>query len=120
MVNQDLFNTVLEGYESVPGQMQLGDRIGHRGGIHTEKMGAAPAVGASETVHLRDPAEGLHPLRQFALRDRVGIGDPRLGGVSDGGQIVDVPLQFLVMCQMSLETLVETGHRTAHVAVRAR
>ena len=86
---------------------------------YSEQMRAAVAVRASETVHLRDPSALFYQMCQIAFRNEIGIGFPGLGTVAGDRKKIDVPFQAFLMCQMTLQTLIEACHGTPHVTVCA-
>ncbi len=99
--------------------MCFGNNILDYSWFYLKKMGGAVAVGTSEAFHLGYSATLFDDPSEGAFGYRIGIRLPCLGTLADGGEVVHVPLELLLMCQMAFQTLVQTGHGTAHVAVRA-
>lgn len=82
-------------------------------------MCVASTIRTTETFHLRDPATLFYKMTQIALGYEIRIGFPGLGTIAFHGQIIYMPFQAFLVCQMAPETLIDTCHGTTHITVCA-
>ena len=82
-------------------------------------MGAAAAVGASESRVDGDHPVLLGEMCQYAFLYVIGIRFPCLAAVGGYGEIVNVPAYRLLPAEMPRKPLVKPSHGAADVAVPA-
>ena len=85
--------------------------------VNPEKMCLASAIGTSETLHRRYPAVALKEIGQTAFCDAVALVLVSGHVTAHHRQKINVPALLLFVREMPRYPLVETVHRTAHVAV---